>query len=66
MVENRQLYERIGYVQYDHRLVNGYPRFSSGRRSIDIATPLPVCPLAGRRIFAMFSIGERLPGGARR
>ena len=26
MVENRALYERIGYVEYDHRVVNGYPR----------------------------------------
>jgi GNAT superfamily N-acetyltransferase len=26
MVENRALYARIGYVEYDHRLVNGYPR----------------------------------------
>jgi GNAT superfamily N-acetyltransferase len=26
MVENRELYTRIGYVEYDRRLVNGYPR----------------------------------------
>lgn len=26
MIENRALYERIGYVQYDQRVVNGYPR----------------------------------------
>ena len=26
MTENRALYPRIGYVEYDHRLVNGYPR----------------------------------------
>ncbi|MCW5658448.1 MAG: GNAT family N-acetyltransferase [Burkholderiaceae bacterium] len=26
MVENRALYTRIGYVEYDHRVVNGYPR----------------------------------------
>jgi len=26
MIENRALYERIGYLQYDHRVVNGYPR----------------------------------------
>jgi len=26
MVENRALYVRIGYVEYDHRVVNGYPR----------------------------------------
>ena len=26
MTENRALYSRIGYVEYDHRLVNGYPR----------------------------------------
>ena len=26
MRENRALYSRIGYVQYDHRVVNGYPR----------------------------------------
>jgi GNAT superfamily N-acetyltransferase len=26
MTENRALYTRIGYVQYDHRVVNGYPR----------------------------------------
>ena len=26
MVENRALYGRVGYVEYDHRLVNGYPR----------------------------------------
>jgi GNAT superfamily N-acetyltransferase len=26
MVENRALYARIGYVEYDHRVVNGYPR----------------------------------------
>lgn len=26
MVENRALYSRIGYVEYDHRVVNGYPR----------------------------------------
>jgi GNAT superfamily N-acetyltransferase len=25
MAENRALYVRIGYVQYDHRVVNGYP-----------------------------------------
>ena len=26
MHENRALYIRIGYEEYDHRLVNGYPR----------------------------------------
>jgi len=26
MVENRALYEKIGYRQYDQRMVNGYPR----------------------------------------
>jgi GNAT superfamily N-acetyltransferase len=26
MVENRTLYKRIGYVEYDHRVVNGFPR----------------------------------------
>ena len=26
MHENRSLYTRIGYVEYDHRVVNGYPR----------------------------------------
>jgi GNAT superfamily N-acetyltransferase len=26
MVENRSLYNRIGYVEYDNRVVNGYPR----------------------------------------
>jgi ribosomal protein S18 acetylase RimI-like enzyme len=26
MVENRALYVRIGYVEYDHRVVTGYPR----------------------------------------
>lgn len=26
MVENRALYQRIGYVEYDRRVVNGYPR----------------------------------------
>jgi ribosomal protein S18 acetylase RimI-like enzyme len=26
MVENRSLYKRIGYVEYDHRVVNGFPR----------------------------------------
>jgi len=26
MTENRSLYTRIGYVEYDHRLVDGYPR----------------------------------------
>ena len=26
MVENRALYSRIGYVEYDHRVVNGFPR----------------------------------------
>ena len=26
MVENRALYARIGYVEYAHRVVNGYPR----------------------------------------
>ena len=26
MVENRALYNRIGYVEYDHRVVSGYPR----------------------------------------
>ena len=26
MTENRSLYTRIGYVEYDHRVVNGYPR----------------------------------------
>jgi hypothetical protein len=26
MVENRVLYEKVGYRQYDARVVNGYPR----------------------------------------
>ena len=26
MTENRSLYSRIGYLEYDHRVVNGYPR----------------------------------------
>jgi GNAT superfamily N-acetyltransferase len=26
MHENRALYAKIGYVEYDHRVVNGYPR----------------------------------------
>jgi hypothetical protein len=26
MFGNRALYTRIGYVQYDHRVVNGFPR----------------------------------------
>jgi N-acetylglutamate synthase-like GNAT family acetyltransferase len=26
MTENRTLYSRIGYVEYDHRVINGYPR----------------------------------------
>jgi len=26
MHENRALYNRIGYKEYDHRVVNGYPR----------------------------------------
>ena len=26
MTENRALYARIGYVEYDHRVVDGYPR----------------------------------------
>ncbi len=26
MHENRALYKRIGYQEYDHRMVNGYPR----------------------------------------
>ena len=26
MTENRALYSRIGYVEYDHRVVGGYPR----------------------------------------
>ena len=26
MVENRALYARIGYVEFDRRIVNGYPR----------------------------------------
>jgi len=26
MTENRALYSRIGYVEYDRRVVNGYPR----------------------------------------
>ena len=26
MTENRALYSRIGYVEYDHRVINGYPR----------------------------------------
>ena len=26
MTENRALYAKIGYVEYDRRLVNGYPR----------------------------------------
>jgi N-acetylglutamate synthase-like GNAT family acetyltransferase len=26
MSENRALYARIGYVEYDHRVINGFPR----------------------------------------
>jgi len=26
MTENRDLYLRIGYVEFDHRVINGYPR----------------------------------------
>lgn len=26
MVENRELYKRIGYVEYDYRVINGFPR----------------------------------------
>jgi ribosomal protein S18 acetylase RimI-like enzyme len=26
MIENRALYARVGYVEYDRRVVNGYPR----------------------------------------
>jgi hypothetical protein len=26
MTENQALYSRIGYVEYDRRVVNGYPR----------------------------------------
>lgn len=26
MTENRALYSRIGYVEYDHRVINGYSR----------------------------------------
>jgi ribosomal protein S18 acetylase RimI-like enzyme len=26
MTENRALYSRIGYVEYEHRVVNGFPR----------------------------------------
>ena len=26
MWENRALYEKVGYVQYDQRVINGYPR----------------------------------------
>jgi hypothetical protein len=26
MTENQVLYSRIGYVAFDHRVVNGYPR----------------------------------------
>ena len=26
MTENRALYARVGYVEYDHRVVNGFPR----------------------------------------
>jgi len=29
MTENRTLYSRIGYVEYDHRVINGYPRVFS-------------------------------------
>ena len=29
MVENRELYKRIGYIEYDHRVVNGFPRVFS-------------------------------------
>jgi len=28
MIENRALYAGIGYVEFDHRVVNGYPRVS--------------------------------------
>jgi predicted N-acetyltransferase YhbS len=26
MIENRALYSRLGYAEYDHRVVNGFPR----------------------------------------
>jgi ribosomal protein S18 acetylase RimI-like enzyme len=26
MTENRALYSRLGYAEYDHRVVNGFPR----------------------------------------
>lgn len=26
MTENQALYSKIGYVAYDHRVINGYPR----------------------------------------
>ena len=29
MTENRGLYSRFGYVEYDHGVVNGYPRVFS-------------------------------------
>jgi ribosomal protein S18 acetylase RimI-like enzyme len=34
MVENRRLYEKIGYRQYDYRIINGYPRVFL-RKAID-------------------------------
>jgi N-acetylglutamate synthase-like GNAT family acetyltransferase len=32
MTENRALYARIGYVEYDHRVVAGYPRVFMRKR----------------------------------
>jgi len=45
MVENRALYAKIGYVQYDERVVNGFPRvfFRKGLRAdapLDAAPPV--------------------------
>ena len=34
MTENRALYSRVGYVEYDQRVVNGYPRVFF-RKSLD-------------------------------
>jgi N-acetylglutamate synthase-like GNAT family acetyltransferase len=35
MIENRKLYGGIGYVEYDRRVVNGYPRVFFRKRLAD-------------------------------
>ena len=37
MTENRELYARIGYEEYDHRVVNGYPRVFFRKRLSEAA-----------------------------